>query len=594
MSVLTINDIALAVGRSQQALAKNLALRKFEVGTRSNGGRPAKLYHPDVLNLFVVADNGKAEISRLRKRRSDAGSARGGRSAVVIEYLTRMAFTQYLSSAVPDVRSACRRAIRQAYQEIESGLSPLSRADVEACEKSEWLYFNWVNRSCANFRGPAHTQGWELAHRERWHQWDAAMNSGSNRYTFWKIAESDLGAEAGRGRGRFVMLDDRKTDVWTQRSDGNFEMKYAIYAWDVLTGELLWVERAAGDAVSGNDYVRCILGVLYTAGNDCPVWFMENSRAAKALPVRGSITALYTPEQLEWFESGDVKALFKGQGPVVRNTPHIPKDIGKAIGERLFAEVKRWDALLYPQSYHGAGIHEAVQLSRAVVPSHGEHTPSGSEYFHNLLGEPYQAYLDQPRNVLKEWAKRHDSEPTRRAMIEYYRPTAITYPTAAQTALLMYHAVTERHVVKLREWGQLDCQINLRHYRLRADELYSPDLLNRKLTVVPIPGRSDECAIYDARQEPRFICIARDFTGTTAANSVEIRIESRRMRENARANIRAFTESNLLSDPVQLANTRRQSAPELPPASNETEIIYTEIIDDSADDAVLNNIHNLF
>lgn len=592
MSVLTINDIALAVGKSQQALAKNVDVAKFQIGIRSNGGRPAKLYHPDVLSLFKSNDTG--EVERRRKRRSDIGSARGGRSMQAIEYLTRLAFTQYMSCATPDVRSACRRAIRQAYQEIEAGNSPLTADEVEACERSEWLYCNWVNRSCATFRGPALTQGWALAHQERWRQWNAATRSGSNRYTFWKIAENDLGAGQGRGRGRFVMLDDRKTDVWTRTELGGFAMTYAVYAWDVLTGELLWVEQAQGDAVSGNDYVRCILGVLYRVGNDCPVWFMENSRAAKAVPVRGALDAIYTHEQKAWFENTDIKALFKGQGPVVRNTPHIPKDLGKAIGERLFGEVKRWDAMLYPESYHGAGIHEAVQLSRSVMPARGEHTPTVQEYFHNLLGEPYQAYLDQPRSILKEWAKKHNSEPTRRAMIEFYAPSAIQYPTADQTALLLYHAVTERHVVKLREWGQLDCRINNRDYRLRADELYSPDIFKRKLTVIPVPGRSDECAIYDTKNDLRFVCIARDFTGTTARNAVEIRVEGRKMREQARERVRDFTEKNLLSDPLKLADSRRKPVPELPPAQAEDEVIYSEVIDESADDAVLDNIHNLF
>ena len=598
MSVLTLNEVAAACRKTQQALQKNIGLERFVVGQRSNGGRPAKVYHPDVLTfLGVTQAAGDAVEVMSRKRRNDTGKVRNGKSPELVAYLTKLTFTEFMSCATPDVRSACRRAISKAQREAEAGLLSYTPDEVAACGSSEWLYFNWVNRSSATFRGPAYTEGWAIAHREQWRKWDSAMGSGTNRYTFWKIAENDLGAGAGRGRGRFIMLDDRKTDAWTAKADGTYEMAYAIYAWDVLTGELLWVERAAGDGVSGNDYVRCILGVLYRVGNDCPVWFMENSRAAKAINVKGAVDSLYTDADRNWFAQDSIKSLFKGQAPVVRNTPHIPRDLGKAIGERLFGEVKRWDAQLYPQSYHGAGIHESVQLTRSVTPTLGANTPTGNEYFANLLGEPYNAYLDQPRSSLKEWAKYHKSEPTRRAMIDFYSPATIAYPSAEQTALLLYYAILDRHVVKLTEWGQLKCQINSRAWNLRADELYLPENYRRKLTVIPIPGSANECAIYDAKTaDVRFVCIAKDFTGTTAENSSRIRIESRTMREAARQNVRNFTQNNLLADPVAVANARRISAPELPsPEADEPAVVsYVELVDERADERVIDNLSNLF
>lgn len=594
MSVLTIEQIAFQVGKSRQALAKNAALKPYEVGGKSGGGRPAKLYHPDVLSLFKSNDETAAETDKSRRSRSDKGKPRGGRPVELVEYLTRLAFTYFMSAGDTDIRSSCRRAIAQAYRDIEAGVLPMNVADVDACAKSEWLYFNWVNRSCATFRGPAITQGWELCHRERYKQWDTAMDMGHNRHKFWKIAEHDLGAGRGRGRGRFVMLDDRKADVWTRNEDGSYEMCYAVYAWDVLTGELLWVERSMGAAVSGNDYVRCILGVLHRCGLDCQIWFLENSRAAKANPVTGAVRAIYTDADNEFLTSLPVKQAFGGQYPIVRNCPHIPKHIGKAQGERLFGEIKRWDALLYPQSYHGSGIHEAVQLTRSVAPVHGDYTPSTAEYFHNLMGDAYQEYLDQPRSILKEWAKAHGSEPTRRAMIEYYTPSAVKYPTVSQTALLLYHAILDRHVVKLREYGQIDCQINCRQMHFRADELYSQSLIRRKLTIIPIPGRDGEAAIYDAnnQKDVRFVCVAKDYTTTTAAEVTELGISGRKMRESARQRVRDFTEKNLLHDPLELAAKRRKPVPELPPA--QPKISYVEVVDESADNRILDNIHNLF
>lgn len=599
MSVLTINEISLATRKSRQALSKNKNLELYEVGFKSNGGRPMKLYDPKILaELFGIKSKEEEEeilvIPTKRKSRCDAGKPRDGRNENLVHHLSRMAFTEYMSSAIEDVRSACRRAINSAYSKIEQGKFEWTKEEVELCERGEWLYFNWVIRISNRFRGPAHEEGWEVAHREHWHKWNAALKSGHNRHCFWKIAENDLGCERGRGRGRFVMLDDRKTDVWTRKPDGGFEMCYAIYAWDVLTGELLWVEKANGSGVSGNDYVRCILGVLYRCGSDCQVWAMENSRAATAIDVRGALDCIYTDEDKAWFNSTAVRQVFKNQAPIMRNMPHIPRDIGKGFGERMFGEIKRWDALLYPQSYHGGSISEAVQLTQAVMPTLGSYTPTRNEYFYNLLGEPYNDYLDRPSSTLKLWAKKHGSEPTRRAMIDYYTPSVIYHPTAEQSALLLYHATTDRHTVKYTNYGGMRCQINNRMYNLRHDELYTAAHLNKKLTIIPLPGREDECAIFETKPDLKLLCIAEDFTADSANKEARIRVESCVMREEGRQRVRNFTEQNLLADPVELANERRKAPPEKPTAPTETTLTYTEVISPERDKQLLKNIHNLY
>ncbi len=596
MSILTINDIAGRTGKSRIALVRNPELAKFIIGERSGGGRPAKLYHPDALALFLVnvSTTNDVEIT-IRKKRSDSGAFRGGRKEHVVKYLERLAFTEYMSDATEDVRSACRRAIKKMYELVENGEFDATKTDVDVCAKSEWIYFNWINRSDKKFRGVAHTEGWEIAHRQEWHKWDAAMNSGSNRYTYWKIAENDFGAGKGRGRGRFIMMDDRQTDVWTRIEDGTHQLAYAVYAWDVLTGELLWVERAASNnSVSANDYVRCVLGVLYNCGLDCPIWYIENSRAAKAISLSGAIHALYTQDDMEFFRQEDIKKLFKGQEIIVRNTPHIPKDLGKSIGERMFGHVKRWDSLMYPESFHGGGITKAVQLSRSIKPTFTANTPTVHEYFNGILGGAYNDYLDQPRSVLKEWAKKHNSEPTRRAMIDYYTPATITMPSPHQTALLLYHAVPDKHTVRLTEWGQLDCTIKNRDYRLRSPELYNRSLLKQKMTVIPIPGREDECAVYDASgDEVQFICIAEDFTGTTAEKATRIRVEGRTMREDAQADVVEFTKNKLLADPVAVANARRSPMPELPSPEDkrQADVYITEVIDEKEDEKLISNFY---
>lgn len=606
MSMLTIKDVSVKTGISQQALNKNPAVRSFCVGKRVGMGRPADLYHPDVVTLYPVNTNTN-EIEKLtRKSRSDKGSFRGGRKKEVVEYLVSLAFTEFMSDAIEDIRSACRRAIATMYRMVENGETFKTKEDVEftatiqdvdVCAKSEWLYFNWINRSDAHFRGVAHIDGWSLAHRAEWRKWDAATKSGSNRYTFWKIAENDLGAEFGRGRGRFIMMDDRQADVWTRQADGTHQLAYAVYAWDILTGELLWVEQAANssNAVSANDYIRCILGVMYRCGLDCPVFHIENSKAAKAIAVTGAINTLYSEADMEFFRRDDIRKLYRGQEMIVRNVSHIPKDFGKAIGERLFGHVKRWDSLMYPQSFHGSGIKEAVQLSRAVKPTFTKNTPSVAEYFNGLLGDGYNEYLDQNRSSLKEWARVHNSIPTRRAMIEYYTPAEITMPNPEQTALLLYYAVTVKTTVRMSEWGQLDCVINNRHYRLRSKELYSPELNNRKMTVIPVPGRADECAVFDANgSKVRFVCIAKDFTGTTAAQAAQIRVEGRTLREDALNGIREYTRKTLLADPVELANSRRSPMPELPSPEEgrQQEVYFAEVIDEKEDEKLISNFYS--
>lgn len=597
MAMLTINEIAFRVGVTRPALLNNSELKRFIVGERSTGGRRAKLYSPDALKLFIDDRESDSEVVNFtpRKSRSDKGGLRGGRKEHVVEHLTRLAFTEYMSDATPDVRSACRRAIKKMYSLVESGQFPASIEDVDICAKSEWLYFNYVNRCDPGARGVALVKGWELAHREEWHKHDAAMKSGSNRYTFWKIAENGLGAERGAGGGRFVMMDDRNTDVWTRNENGEYEKSYAVYAWDILTGELLWVERAMGsNAVSANDYVRCILGVIYRFGVNCQVWHLENAKAATGVSATGAIRALYTESDMEFFRQPETKKLYRGQEIIVRNIPHIPKDLGKSIGERLFGHIKRWDSMMYPQSFHGGSLKEAVQLTRAIKPTFGAHTPSTQEYFHGLLGDAYGDYLDQPRGSLKEWAKTHDSEPTRRAMIDFYAPSEITMPTPQQTALLLYFASTERHTVRMREWGQLDCTIKLREYRLRAKALSDPKFFKQKLTVIPIPGRADECAVFDANsKEVQFICIAKDYTGVSVEQSNLIRVEGRTLREEARAGIREYTKNTLLADPVELANARRSQVPELPSpeVGQQADVYYTEVIDDKEDENLIGNFY---
>lgn len=524
----TADHLAALARVSTDAVNKRLRNSSYCLGFIQTGGRPTRIYRKDALRLWQPEQTATSMSSR--KGRNDRGKTRT-RNEQCVEWLTALAFAEYMSNAVKDVRSACRRAIVHAVHLIESGTAhQFTIDDVRVCAENEWLYKKHVARSDKYFKGPVYTDGWQQKHTLKWHKHTDALTTGHVKYSFWKIAENDLGCGRGRGFARFIMLDDRKGDSWTlDKTTGATKMRYGVYAWCVLTGALLWVEQC--ETVTAQTYVRTIVNTIYAHGLDTPVFFMENSRAAIADQVEGVVRSLYNTSDRQILGSQNYKMLFRSDSGIVRNCPHIPRDLGKAKGERLFAEIKRSDSLNFPQSFHGAGLHEAVQLERKQMPILGAYTPDAEQYFDTVFNYAYSEHLTQRRDSLKEWSEAHDCEPTYKAMVDYYKPEVKVYPSAVQLANLLYYCMPISEV-RLTEAGSIRVTMQNRKLNLRAQELYDYDLLKQKLHVCAIPNDSRYLVFKPATKTelPQLVCIAEDFTVQSAAD-IRFRQESRQLRE---------------------------------------------------------------
>lgn len=576
--LLTADDIARIVRRSRFRVKARLDKNGLQHGWMSSAsGRLVATYRRSALRLWLTEEQYLSYISAPpsagRKRRADHSKPRSGRNPETVQALTNIAFAEFLSNAVKDARQACRRALR-AYAE-QFGLEA-----VEPYAKAEWLYKNHVCRSDKHFKGPFYTQGWEQKHTAKWRKLETAMSQGTVRYNFWRIAENSLGCGPGRGYARFIMLDDRKGDAWTTDENGRNSMRYAVYAWCVLTGALLWVEPA--EKITANTYIRAIISAIYAHGLDCPVFFLENSSSALAAEVCGVVQSLYTEQDKAVLKSREYAELFKGTAGVYRNVPHIPRDLGKAVGERLFGEIKRSDSLVHPHSYQGGSLREAVQLARKNVPVLGKNTPSVASYFDSVWDYAYSEHLEIPRDSLKEWAKEKGLEPTREAMVRYYAPEQKSYPTAAQAASLLYYCLPVTSV-KLST-GQLRVTLKGRQYNLRAPELYTYELQGRKLDVIQSPFDDSQFLVFERAQGallPKYICTAQDFT-ISSADDLHLRHESRRMREENIARMQAESEEAARAA-EELIRQRKLSAGNLvkfqrpaavlPPAETEIDVV---------------------
>lgn len=521
----TAEQIAAMARISPRAVNKRLENTAYHIGNTTTNGRPMKLYKREAVHLWVKEQD--ANSMKLRKKRSDSGKRKV--DAEMLEWLTSLVLMEYLAVGTRDVRSACRRALNRAAEMVQAGVKPFALADIQECAHNEWLYFKHVNRKDKYGVGPAHVQGWADLHSSKWALHRDALSQPTVRYSFYEIAET-LGCREGWGYASYIMLDDRKADAWTLE-DGTQAMVKAVYAWDILTGVLLWVEPCK--EVNAHTYLRCITNTIAAHGLHCPVWFMENSRAALANDIEGIVKTLYSEEDKAFFYSAEYQLLFNANSsPIVRNSPHIPKGIGKAIGERRFKEIKRGDAYCFPQSYHGAGIHEAVQLQRNNMPKLGSYTPTRSEYFDAIYNYAYTEYLDVKRDNLIAWAKDKGRDNTYRAMMEYYKPSEVRKPSPEQMATMLYY-VLPSHEVKMRELGALRVQMGHKVHNLRSELLYEYSYKGQVFRIIQNPFDDTLFMIYrnmGAKSLPVFVCMAKDFTVRSAQDSYMVE-QSREMRE---------------------------------------------------------------
>lgn len=535
----TAAEIAATLGISRQAVIKRLG-DEWLIGYANNSrgsGRSMKVYKATALNLWAKEELFVEKKDNRRKHYGAVQNKRGRGNLELINYVTKIAFKLYMQDALGDVRSAARRAISETFRNIENGIVNFNADELQKIKENEWLYKQWIMRSDKFRKGVFYTEFWAKHWETNNKVHTSALSVATNKNDAWRIYENSFGATKGYGAYRFIMLDDRNTDSWTKDIEG-FSMPYAIYAWDTLTGELLHIEPVE-TAVNSEHYISAILNVIYKYGCDCPVFFMENARAAIAYNVQGTVKALYSDADLQLLNSDNYRKLTHGN-IIARNVPNIPKGFGKGRGENLFQELKSAEAYLFPRNFKGGNRNEQIELHRHNRPVLGSYTPDREKHFAALWKYAQGEMLDKTRDNLRNWAKLHNSEPTMRAFIEYYRPAEIKYPSPDQTALLIYYADRKTNEVKLSATGQIRVTREGLQHNLVAPELFLIDK-KTKLQVKPVSVSKDangyyaEWIIYKVNGKnelPTVVCFAKNYVATTIHESHANAIEIRRMRED--------------------------------------------------------------
>ena len=534
---LSEKEIAEITGVTRQAVAKKLQNKNvnFIAVADNHNGRPIKLYSRDVLELW-----GKRDYSLVKKDGKVKGyiHSKHGRDEHTATEISKVVFKMYLAHAEANVRVCCKMAITKIIHDIENGVCGLNKETVLRIAENEWLYKQWIMRSDATRKGIYYTEFWEAKWRKHNKKWSEALSKGTMRYDMWRIMENDFGAKRGYGAYRFIGLDDRKSDVWSKGADGSYFMPCGIYAWDLLTGELLHVEF--DDTISADTYIKCILNVVFKYGCDCPLFSMENAKAAIAHRVKGVIRSLYTDADMRLLQERQYRLLLKDD-VVSRNVPHIPKGIFKGLTERNFQEIKSGEALLFPRSFQGGNKHEQIELKRNNMPVHGKHTPDFYTYATAILEYAKNDLLDKERDSLKNWAEIHGERNTRRAMAEYYKPATIKKPNPEQIAYLLYYTCKYKVKRKMRYLGTIDFMYNGLSHSISNFQLFDDNLSGKTLQVIPMPnrqrssGRITQWLVFDEHKGddefPRFICAAELCSAETIEEGNAMRVKMRAWRE---------------------------------------------------------------
>lgn len=529
---------------------------------RRNGILPVQregrtgLYNLEVIKELYKIDLRKVERVEVgftdaeRKGRNDAGVPRG-KNAELVHYVSMLARNYFLADGdavcvksngnrPKGVMAACRAAVEQMQREFNEQ-SIVVKCNAEDVSKItvQWLYSNWVTRrdtenhkNTQPFIGAYWRDDWEGEWMRVWRKHDVALNRGGVRYRLWKLLENDFECGAGNGFGRYVFLDDRVSKVFVNVGTDTPQKVTGICAWDVLTGVLLHVEPC--EEVTTQAYVRTVLAVVFKFGCDRTTWFLENAKTAIADRLRNLIRSLYSTDDMAWFQRKEHRQTFAGQDYIVRNVPAIPHAIGKGAGEALNAALRDLDGVMFPRAFVGTERSQAVQLQRSnSAVRKNEIAPTLDEYFNALVGAAWTELMNREMPTRRDWAKEKNLPATRSAMMLYYMPDVIKRPDESKLAMLLYFA--QPHTpsrVKLQNRGTLRITINGVEHNIKHPMLYDSTLDGYYLSAVELPWKPGHFALYKRYKETvTFLCVAEDYTVTTAHDATRMRNEVRAMRE---------------------------------------------------------------
>lgn len=586
MTIINSEQIASAAGITHPFKVVQTLTRHGVGPSRKDGKRYAYLLddvlkvpaYAKAIQLYIDKKDGDAQRDHLmiRKIRSDKGRVRKA-DASAVALAVELARSHFLSSGIPDARLACEAALRELGVRVADGRLNCDTSTISI----GWFYRRYIMRKDDYFVGPYHADGWLAQWRAAWRQHDVALEGPYSSRSMWQILENAGWAGPGYGFGWCIVFDDRDADVICVSDEGSFVVPKGIYAWDYLTGALLWVEPC--EEVTTQAYIRAVVGAWWlNALSQPPLIVMENSSSAKGVRISDVVKAIYTHSELAAVQSNKMlKNLMGGQaGPVYRNVPHIARDFAKAAAERGFLTIKReHDASFSATTFKGGDRKEAVQLHRSnqvwwyasslnrarrrvEIPS-----PTVEEYWRSLYAWSQGSYLERERGTLNDWARRHKQAPTRKALVEYYggcRAPGVSIPSE-RLACLIYASTPQVTVVTCRAPGRLTCIRSLQTKNLVSADI-GAEAVGRKVGVVPVPGDSNAyiCVLlkHSGRAIERFLAIAHDFTATSIESAAAHRREVRAIRSEI--DYRMDETINEVINPLR--NTSHfDQLPELPP-----------------------------
>jgi hypothetical protein len=548
----TCSEIAELAGISRQAVAKTKNIESFSIGQVSLGGRPLKKYHPDVLGLFGI-EHTDCKIVRIRKQRKhkDIPLKVDQRHEDIFVDLARRI---YLESGIKNfIRNACQNAAMQLWNaDYEYYSTVFAKGGWQ--EMAEYFYKRRITRNDTknDFVGYAYRYpSWQVQWAAKWKKKDEALiRLPASNYNWISIAEDAKIIGEGKGAATIWVLDDHSGDSFVrddERKGYKGSLPKGLFMMDGLTGFMLdYIPGEVNSATVATMIIRNVLryGLPYAI-------VLENSRVMKNARVDGAIESLYDDDAIGLYreDSGGWFHTFfeKATSPIVRNLPNIPRFSFKARLERMFQDVKQFDAFNFPITYQGGGT-DAVQNRISTVPSLPPKSYTVANHTATLKGYLGNEYLTKERvKMFQGFSKRTGLAPTIANAWAYYggltNPGTGTAIDSSKFAVCLYYLSLleiDTPVLSRRSKagaGHVGCVVDHRKFNFAdakiamyegktIDIIFIPDTLGDTYT------SGDYAALFHVKGGiPYFINICRDSTIDTLALMKEKRKEIRDVRK---------------------------------------------------------------
>ena len=522
---LTAADIAEIAGMSKVAVFKKKGLEVFFLGETSDGGRPLKKFHPDVLSLFGF--NTDCKMLKLQKVRSHKDKPVKVDVQHEEEFVARTLSIYLTQANRNDVLHSCETAAKELFDSYYAGIFEGWRT------MANYFYKQRIKRNDKknNYIGYAYRNPtWQTQWERRFKKHDIALKRvPTNNYRWLEVMESAGIIGEGFGAGRIWFLDDHIGDSYIrddEKTSYKGSLPKGLFMVDGVTGMML--DYQPGEVNSAMVALMVIRSV-FRYGLPLAIG-MENSKVMKNIKVEGALSALYSLDVLDWYanNSGDwFHEIFeRAKIPIARNLPNIPRAPFKARLERIFQEVKRHDGWKFPRTFQGGGF-DAVQLRTSNTPQQPTQNYSLANYVDSLRDFLSNEYLDKNHpGMFQGFNKKTGLMPNIANVWDYYggntNPGTGVPIDSSRFAECLYwlslmedgSPVTKRESVALP--GRVNCKVDKREYMFLDAEISRYE--GRKITIVFIPdslnneySSGDYAALFCViNKVPHFINIAKD------------------------------------------------------------------------------------